>query len=563
MEEIQEYLDKFYSKNKLEEAYRYLLEELKKAIESQRDDLILGILNELIGYYRVTAQFKQGQVMIEQALKIIESCGLYDSLHQATTYLNIATFYRVQGKYQESMTFYNQTEHIYQKLLHEQDERYISFYNNKSLLFQEMGEYQKALESELKALSLIQNLDDCKIEEAITYTNLSQIYFSIQQKDEGQKCLQEALFLFERFGKNDPHYFAALSSLAQSYYLEKRYQEAVDLYEDILIKIESVYGKNRDYDTVLKNKQIVEKEMKTIKGMELCRLYYEEYGKRMIDEKFSDIKKYMAIGLCGFGSDCLGYDDDISRDHDYGPGFCIWLPKKIYTQKGQVLQKAYQQLPQEFMGFQRNISLHGNHRIGVFCIDDFFLQILGKWPQSLEDWLFIDENALLACTNGCIFDDYYGEVTKIREYLHYYPEDIRIKKIARAIAKMAQSGQYNYLRCLKRNDQVAASLALNEFIDQSLSVTYLLNYQYKPYYKWSHYGLKDCHCLKDMQTDIQELLQCNHKEMMIEKICQKVILELNRQHLTSHYDDFLDNHTMNVMSHIQSDIIKNKHVMEG
>ena len=61
----------------------------------------------------------------------------------------------------------------------------------------------------------------------------------------------------------------------------------------------------------------------------------------MIDEKFSDIKKYMAIGLCGFGSDCLGYDDDISRDHDYGPGFCIWLPKKIYTQKGQVLQKAY------------------------------------------------------------------------------------------------------------------------------------------------------------------------------------------------------------------------------
>ena len=73
MEEIQEYLDKFYSKNKLEEAYRYLLEELKKAIESQRDDLILGILNELIGYYRVTAQFKQGQVMIEQALKMIVS----------------------------------------------------------------------------------------------------------------------------------------------------------------------------------------------------------------------------------------------------------------------------------------------------------------------------------------------------------------------------------------------------------------------------------------------------------------------------------------------------------
>ena len=61
---------------------------------------------------------------------------------------------------------------------------------------------------------------------------------------------------------------------------------------------------------------------------------------------------------------------------------------------------------------------------------------------------------------------------------------------------MAQSGQYNYARCMQREDEVAATLALNEFIDQTLSLLYLLNKKYKPYYKWSYYGLKDCTCLQ-------------------------------------------------------------------
>lgn len=171
-------------------------------------------------------------------------------------------------------------------------------------------------------------------------------------------------------------------------------------------------------------------------------------------------------------------------------------------------------------------------------------------------------------------------MTQIRQYLSYYPEDIRIKKIARCLAKMAQSGQYNYARCMQREDEVAATLALNEFIDQTLSLLYLLNKKYKPYYKWSYYGLKDCTCLQAVTPLLLQLVQLpsqkqhwpqknniintdDQKVVLIEKICQLVIGELHRQGLSTSDDDFLDNHTLEVMSHIQDDCIRMKHVMEG
>lgn len=560
---ILETLDQFYSQNDIQKAYQYILEQLNEAMAQNRDDIVLSLLSELIGYYRVTAQFELGNQICEQALKILKSTGLEDTHFAATTYLNIATLLRAQAKYQDALYFYEKTEEIYSKTLDESDERYASFYNNISLLYQELGELDKALEYEQKALSSIEKIDDCRVEEAVTYTNLSQIYFLKKDYINARKCLNRSIDLFKTHAPKDPHYFATLASLAQSYYLEQDYQKALDIYDQVLDGIERVFGKNKDYKIVLENKNKVEKEMSSIKGIKLCEEYYEAYGKKMLEE-FPEIKDYIAVGLCGFGSDCLGYDDEISRDHDYGPGFCIWLPRDIYRQYGAILQDRYEKLPQSFRGIKRLTSNHGQGRVGVFCIDDYFLQFIGRIPQTLEDWLYIDENGLIACTNGEIFEDHYHVVSRLRETLHYYPEDIRLKKLARAIAKMAQSGQYNYLRCMKRQDKIAAMLALSEFIDQTLSAIYLLNKKYKPYYKWSYYGLKDCKILNDVQPLLLELIETStHQDILIEKICQKVITELKHQGLTDIDDDFLDGHAYRIMLHIQDERIKQKHVMEG
>lgn len=575
IQEIQQALDILYSQGKSEEAYQYMMEQLPQAITQGRDDIILFLLSELMGYYRVTSQFEAGNNIAIQAIKILTNHGLENTIHAATTYLNIATLYRVQGQYQNSLMMYKKCEDIYSMYLEEKDERYASFYNNLSLLYQEMGEYNQAIDYELKALSIIETLKDCEIEEAITYTNLSSMYKFIHKKEQAIKCLNKAIALFKIFGKNDPHYFAAMALKAEYYYDEKQYVDAIKLYDEVLDGIENAYGKSKEYYIVHSNRDRVIEEYKNthIKGIDLCYQYYQKYGKKMLED-FKEYRQYMAIGLFGYGSECLGFDDHISTDHDFGPGFIILLPHNVYQIIGQSLQQAYDNLPEEYLGIKRKISNHGVGRVGVFSIEQYFGRFIKRLPQNLEEWLYIDENALLNCTNGCIFEDNFKEVTRIREILKYYPEDIRIKKITEAIAKMAQSGQYNYGRCMKRKDVVAASLALHEFIDYSLSCIYLLNRKYKPYYKWSFKGLENLEKLSDIKPLLEELvllpaqeeawednvqgINYNDKKIVIiEKICQKIITELTLQGLTKSTDDFLENHTQEVISYIKDDYIRN------
>ena len=62
-----------------------------------------------------------------------------------------------------------------------------------------------------------------------------------------------------------------------------------------------------------------------MKGLEAARRLYAEKGAAIIHEHFPEYEGRIAVGLAGSGSQCLGFDDEISRDHDFEPGFCLWL----------------------------------------------------------------------------------------------------------------------------------------------------------------------------------------------------------------------------------------------
>ena len=80
-----------------------------------------------------------------------------------------------------------------------------------------------------------------------------------------------------------------------------------------------------------------------MKGLELSEKYFEEYGQPMLEKEFPDILPYLAVGLFGSGSECFGYDDEVSRDHDFEPGFCIFLPDESVIDRRTAfqLERAY------------------------------------------------------------------------------------------------------------------------------------------------------------------------------------------------------------------------------
>lgn len=133
---------------------------------------------------------------------------------------------------------------------------------------------------------------------------------------------------------------------------------------------------------------------------------------------------------------------------------------------------------------------------------------------------------------------------------------------------MAQAGQYNYGRCMKRGDSQAAYLACGEFIRTAMSAVYLLNEAYMPYYKWVFKGAARFNILKDAVQLITELTQivdrpenAGYKMQVIEKVCISVGNELNRRGFTRSTDAFLQVHGEELMRSIHDARLKNLHIM--
>ncbi len=310
-----------------------------------------------------------------------------------------------------------------------------------------------------------------------------------------------------------------------------------------------------------------------MQGLEIARAFYEQYGKPMLEEQFGPQLSQIAVGLIGSGSECFGFDDEISRDHDFEPGFIIFLPEEdvVDRRTAFLMERAYAKLPKEFMGLKRSLMAPvGGPRHGVLRTAEFFRNKVGSPDGSLSlyQWLTIPEASLAEAVNGEIFFDGSGTVTRIREQLSAYPEDIRRKKLAASLLLMAQAGQYNYTRCLSHGEKAAAQLAVNEFVQHTMKVVFLLNQVYEPYYKWSFRAMRRLPKL-DLTAEVLEYLLTtdNEPEMaeekydVIEGIAADVIDELIEQGLTEANCGDLEKHAYSVNDGIMDAELRNMHIL--
>ena len=501
--QILEHLDFLFSKQDLQAVEPFLTEQLEHAYENQDYSTCITVMNELIGFFRDTSQYQKSLDYSEQVLMLMQQLGYEGTLPYATTTLNVANALRAAGFHKESLAFYEKIFPIYQEHLDSNDERVAALYNNLSLLHQEMGDFESAVACLKQALLIVtNNQDELKI--AITHSNLGASLLQLNQIEQAMEHLNKSLAIFNQYEEKDFHYNAAVAALGQAFIAQGNLPSARECFLEALLEQLKYCGKSEAFYRILENLHVVEEAMgveltkepenfqKThVRGLDLAEEFYEQVAKPSLYNKFPAFVNRMAIGLVGEGSECFGFDDNLSADHDFGPGFCIWLTREDYQYFGKELQQWYQELPTEYKGYSRSNkqTVTGDGRVGVWCMDDFFKHFTGysdaAQVPSEDAVLNIEDDAMSTILNGRIFHDPSGIFSNKRlAFYDMFTEKIWQTKLANSLILLGKYGQYNYPRSMKREDYVTAQMILYKYIEELLKFVHYMNRVFPPYYKW-------------------------------------------------------------------------------
>lgn len=568
--EFMKKLDELYQKKQFSGIESYLNNGINDALGRHDEGTALILLNELMGYYRSVSRHADCAEAAEKALALIRAMGLEGTVNHGTTLLNAATGLRAAGENDRAEETYRKAQAILESQLPAEDYRLASLYNNMSLLYAAMGRLELAAEYARKALERIEQNPDAQAELAISLSNLGGMYTRLGQSERAHRCLERAVRLFEQLpGGDDPHYPAALCALAELHFHQGEPEKSAELFRRALGLIERAYGRNDDWQTTRRNLAAAEdliarrNAVKNKTGMELAREFYEQAGRPMLQQKYPEYACRIAAGLVGEGSECLGFDDAFSVDHDFGPGFCLWLTREDYQAIGSRLQADYQALAARWPGAPaRNVTPEGTNRVGVMEIGEFFRRFTGhthapkadSW-QDIMTWNAIPTERLASVMNGQIFEDPLGEFTRRRAEFARYPEPVRLCRLGQVLGRMAQAGQYNYPRAKKRQDADMMYACLAEFVSAAQETAYLLDETYMPFYKWRARGMERLEYAGSLIPLLHRLMERpaadGQAEETIEAVCACIAAELKRQGLANAEDTFLEYHKREVLQRMQ------------
>lgn len=311
-----------------------------------------------------------------------------------------------------------------------------------------------------------------------------------------------------------------------------------------------------------------------MQGLTLAREFYHAC-RPVLWEEIPDIMARAAIGLVGEGSECFGCDDTASRDHDFGPAFCLWLPHAELQRHAPRIEAALRRLPAHFGGFDSRLAPAKRlGRVGPLAVEDFytFFTGLSELPATWQEWLAIPEYQLAACTNGEVFEDGAGEFTRQRRVLLAgYPDDVRLKKMAARCMIMAQAGQYNLPRCLQRGDGPAAMFCVTRFAEAALSLVYLCNARYMPFYKWAARLASSLPILGAEVTQTVNRLAAmplrGAEDMeatrVAEDFCAAVARHLRHMGLSQDTGNWLWAHGPQIMRHVREPQLRHMDMLQG
>ncbi len=192
-------------------------------------------------------------------------------------------------------------------------------------------------------------------------------------------------------------------------------------------------------------------------------------------------------GRFGSGSDVLGLDDAMSRDHDWGLRLNLLVPREHVEEVDAHLAAA---LPDTVLGLPTRFATTWDpavrHRVQVQTARDLAVSRLGvdpTGPLGVADWLDLTGQAVLEVTAGEVFSDDAGELAAIRRTLAWYPDDVWRYVVAADWARLAQELPF-VGRTGERGDDLGSRVVAARLAHVALHLAHLLDRRWPPYAKW-------------------------------------------------------------------------------
>ena len=223
--------------------------------------------------------------------------------------------------------------------------------------------------------------------------------------------------------------------------------------------------------------------------VDISHQFFREIVLPILQEKFPRETRYMTFGLFGHGSEALGTDDNYSRDHHWGIRIDTLMPNDIFNNKREeIIHVVSQNMPHSFMGHDLQETTRAGAGLAPDSLEWFLLRTIGidHPPNDYKEWLEIPEEDIVHVINGEVWHDPDGKFTAVRERLQgYYPEPVRLRRIAHWCRYYSGMGTYALKRAVLRGNQHYATIAFARAIRLGVQLAFLLDKEYYPYDKWT------------------------------------------------------------------------------
>ena len=217
--------------------------------------------------------------------------------------------------------------------------------------------------------------------------------------------------------------------------------------------------------------------------------FFSEVVKPLLEEKFPAETAQTAFGVFGYGSEVLGMDDEYSTDHHWGLRINALMPENVFRTCNDSIQATVGALQlTTWRGHSLREGLSGGKGLSLTSLEGYLLRTIGidHPPASYAEWLSLPEEDIIHVVEGELWYDPSGRFTAVRQALQqYYPEPVRLRRIAHWCRYYSGMGAYALKRALLRQNEYYANITFTRAIRLGVQLAFLLDRRYFPYDKWT------------------------------------------------------------------------------